>query len=118
MDATLGSVQFVERSLPDGSASGVKIPWAGAHNIEGGFNVFSPMTINDGTLLRRHNYSAQNMDSPLSADSAGYHINSGSSWMTVVNFTDDGPVARGLLTYSQSSEYGSDHNLTSDRVKP
>jgi acyl-homoserine-lactone acylase len=111
LDATLGSVQFVERSLPDGSASGVKIPWAGAHNIEGGFNVFSPMTINDGTLLRRHNYSAQNMDSPLSADSAGYHINSGSSWMTVVNFTDDGPVARGLLTYSQSSEYGSDHNL-------
>jgi acyl-homoserine-lactone acylase len=110
LDATLGSVQFVERSLPDGSASGVKIPWAGAHNIEGGFNVFNTRTGNDGTLLRRHVYPAQNNDSILSAEGGGYHINYGSSWMTVVNFTDEGPVARGLLSYSQSHEYGSDHN--------
>lgn len=111
LDATLATVQYVERSLPDGSATGVKIPWAGAHNIEGGFNVFSPLTINDGTLIRRHTYAAQNNESMLSAEAAGYHINSGSSWMTVVNFTEEGPVARGLLSYSQSSEYGSEHNL-------
>jgi acyl-homoserine-lactone acylase len=111
LDATLGSVQFVERSLPDGGASGVKIPWAGAHNIEGGFNVFNTRTGNDGSLLRRHVYPAQNNDSILSADGKGYHINYGSSWMTVVNFTEEGPVAKGLLSYSQSSEYGSDHNL-------
>ncbi len=111
LDATLGSVQFVERSLPDGTATGVKIPWAGAHNIEGGFNVFNTRTGNDGTLLRRHVYPAQNSDSILSAAGQGYHINYGSSWMTVVNFTDEGPVARGLLSYSQSHEYGSDHNL-------
>ena len=111
LDATLGTVQFVERSLPDGSASGVKIPWAGAHNIEGGFNVFNTRTGNDGSLLRRHVYPAQNSASILSAQAGGYHINYGSSWMTVVNFTDDGPVARGLLSYSQSHEYGSDHNL-------
>ena len=111
LDATLGTVQFVERSLPDGSASGVKIPWAGAHNIEGGFNVFSTRTGNDGSLVPRHVYPAQNSDSILSAEGKGYHINYGSSWMTVVNFTDEGPVARGLLSYSQSSEYGSDHNL-------
>ncbi|MBA6389313.1 acylase [Colwellia sp. BRX10-3] len=111
LDATLGSVQFVERSLADGSATGVKIPWAGAHNIEGGFNVFSTRTGNDGSLLPRHVYPAQNSDSILSAQGSGYHINYGSSWMTVVNFTDEGPVARGLLSYSQSSEYGSDHNL-------
>lgn len=111
LDATLGTVQFVERSLPDGSATGVKIPWAGAHNIEGGFNVFSTRTGNDGSLVPRHVYPAQNSDSILSAEGKGYHINYGSSWMTVVNFTDEGPVARGLLSYSQSSEYGSDHNL-------
>lgn len=111
LDATLGSVQFVERSLADGSASGVKIPWAGSHNIEGGFNVFDARTGNDGSLLRRHIYPAQNSDSILSAEGGGYHINYGSSWMTVVNFTDEGPVARGLLSYSQSHEYGSDHNL-------
>jgi acyl-homoserine-lactone acylase len=111
LDATLGSVQFVERSLANGSASGVKIPWAGSHNIEGGFNVFDTRTGNDGSLLPRHIYPAQNSDSILSAEGKGYHINYGSSWMTVVNFTDEGPVARGLLSYSQSSEYGSDHNL-------
>jgi len=111
LDATLGSVQFVERSLADGSASGIKIPWAGSHNIEGGFNVFDTRTGNDGSLLRRHIYPAQNSDSILSAEGGGYHINYGSSWMTVVNFTDEGPVARGLLSYSQSHEYGSDHNL-------
>lgn len=109
--ATLGSVQFVERSLADGSASGIKIPWAGSHNIEGGFNVFDTRTGNDGSLLPRHVYPAQNSDSILSAEGGGYHINYGSSWMTVVNFTDDGPVARGLLSYSQSHEYGSDHSI-------
>ncbi len=111
LDATLGTVQFVERSLPNGSATGVKIPWAGAHNIEGGFNVFSPLTMNDGTGIPRHTYTAQNADSELSAEAGGYHINSGSSWMMVVNFTEQGPVAKGLLSYSQSSEYGSEHNL-------
>lgn len=111
LDATLGTVQFVERSLPDGSATGVKIPWAGGHNIEGGFNVFSPLTINDGTVIPRHTYAPQNSDSELSAAGAGYHINSGSSWMSIVNFTEDGPVARGLLTYSQSTAFGNEHSL-------
>ena len=111
LDASLGAVQFVERSLPDGTATGVKIPWAGSHNIEGGFNVFSTRPGNDGSLVPRHVYPAQNSDSILSAEGGGYHINYGSSWMTVVNFTEEGPVARGLLSYSQSSEYGSDHNL-------
>jgi acyl-homoserine-lactone acylase len=111
LDATLGSVQFVERSLADGSASGIKIPWAGSHNIEGGFNVFDTRTGNDGSLSPRHIYPAQNSDSMLSTEGGGYYINYGSSWMTVVNFTYDGPVARGLLSYSQSHEYGSDHNI-------
>lgn len=110
LDATLDEVQFVERSKPDGSASGVRIPWAGAHNVEGGFNVFTTRTGNDGTLLARHVYPAQDSSSILSSAAKGYHIGYGSSWMSIVNFTDDGPVARGLLSYSQSRVYGTEHN--------
>ncbi len=109
LDAPLGDVQFVERSLPNGQASGVKIPWAGAHNVEGGFNVFSNRS-NNGTLLPRHSYSTLD-GTMLSADAEGYHITYGSSWMMVVNFTADGPVAKGLLSYSQSDVAGSDHYL-------
>ncbi|WP_346776882.1 acylase [Thalassotalea sp. G2M2-11] len=110
LDAVLADVQFVERSLPNGAPSGVKIPWAGAHNIEGGFNVFNARTSNNGTLLPRHVYNPQDSTSILSTEAGGYHIGYGSSWMSVVNFTDEGPVARGLLSYSQSRTYGDEHN--------
>lgn len=111
LDATLGEVQFVERSLPDGSASGEKLPWAGAHNIEGGFNVFNIVPGNNGTLLPRHTYEPLNSNTIMSADAKGYHINYGSSWMMVINFTEEGPKGRGILSYSQSRAYGSDHFL-------
>lgn len=108
--ATLGSVQFVERSNPTGTASGVKLPWAGAHNIEGGFNVFRSNMGNDGTLLPRHRYPLL-PGSDLSAEAGGYHITYGSSWMFAMEFTDEGPQAEGLLTYSQSGNVLSDHTL-------
>ena len=118
LDESLGNVQFVERSKPDGTASGVKIPWAGAHNIEGGFNVFNTRTGNDGTLLPRHTYPAQDATSILSDLAKGYHIAYGSSWMSVVNFTEDGPVAKGLLSYSQSHTYGEENKAwTADDAK-
>lgn len=106
--APFGEVQFVERSLPDGSPSGTKLPWGGAHNIEGGFNVFARQGAQDGTLLPRHLYPTLS-GSQLSAEGQGYHITSGSSWMFVMAFTEDGPQARGLLTYSQSSDVQSPH---------
>lgn len=106
--APLGEVQFVERSLPDGSPSGTKLPWGGANNIEGGFNVFARQGAQDGTLLPRHLYPTLS-GSQLSAEGQGYHITSGSSWMFVMAFTDEGPQARGLLTYSQSSDVESPH---------
>ncbi|WP_373293882.1 acylase [Alteromonas halophila] len=110
-DAQFGSVQFVERSLPDGSASGNKLPWAGAHNIEGGFNVFNIVPGNNGTKLPRHTYPPLNSNTIMSAEAEGYHINYGSSWMMVISFTDEGPQGRGILSYSQSRVYGSDHFL-------
>lgn len=38
-----------------------------------------------------------------------YRVLSGSSYIQLVSFTDDGPQARGLLAFSQSSEPGSPH---------
>ncbi|AZG33544.1 MULTISPECIES: acylase [Shewanella] len=108
VDASLGEVQFVEKSLPDGSASGVKLPWPGSHNAEGGFNVFSTTLSGDDTLIPQHKYppvldvvSGKAAASGLTSE--GYQIRSGSSWMMTVSFTDDGPKAKGLLTYSESS---------------
>ncbi|MDT7526516.1 penicillin acylase family protein [Pseudidiomarina sp. GXY010] len=108
INGPLGSVQFVEKSLADGSASGLKLPWGGAHNIEGGFNVFRSNMGNDGTVLPRHRYPLL-PGSDLSAAAGGYHITYGSSWMFALEFTDEGPVAEGLLSYSQSSNSESDH---------
>ncbi|MCL5050828.1 MAG: penicillin acylase family protein [Firmicutes bacterium] len=110
VDAPFGEVQFVERSLPNGQASGTKLPWGGANNIEGGFNVFARQGAQDGTLLPRHLYPTIS-GSQLSAEGEGYHITSGSSWMFVMQFTEQGPEARGLLTYSQSSDVESPHFL-------
>jgi acyl-homoserine-lactone acylase len=108
VDASLGEVQFVEKSLPDGSASGVKLPWPGSHNAEGGFNVFSTSLSGDDTLIPQHKYppvldvvSGKATASGLTSE--GYQVRSGSSWMMTVSFTDDGPKAKGLLTYSESS---------------
>lgn len=104
--ATLGDVQFVERSTVNGAPSGNRLPWAGANEVEGGFNVFTAEEENDGSLIPRHIYPSLD-DTQLSAQ--GYHITYGSSWMYVLNFTDAGPVARGLLAYSQSIDPRSPH---------
>jgi acyl-homoserine-lactone acylase len=113
VDATMGSIQFTEKTLAGGGASGSRFPWAGAKHTEGGFNVFSSAK-SDATLYPIHQYTPiLDVDSgkPLASGltDQGYHINYGSSWMFVVNFTDDGPMARGMLTYSQSSNTNSEH---------
>ncbi|MCH1929658.1 acylase [Shewanella sp. A25] len=108
VNAPLGDVQFVEKSLPDGTASGVRLPWPGTHNAEGGFNVFSTSLSGDDTLIPQHKY-APVMDVVTGKALAsgltnqGYQIRYGSSWMMAVSFTDEGPEARGILTYSESS---------------
>lgn len=108
-DAPLGTVQFSEKSLPNGMPSGARLPWPGTHHQEGGFNVFSTRLSGDDTLIPQHSYPAAKdavtgvpLASGLTAE--GYPIRYGSSWMMAISFTDAGPVARGILTYSQSSD--------------
>jgi acyl-homoserine-lactone acylase len=115
-DATLGDVQFVERSLPNGTASGEKLPWGGAHNIEGGFNVFDSIRGRDETLLPRHRYEPVSNNTIMSAEAGGYHINYGTSWAMVISFTEEGPQGRGILTYSQSRQFDSEHFLDQTRL--
>ncbi len=116
LDATLGEVQFVEKSTATGAPSGEKLPWGGAHNVEGGFNVFDVRTGNDGTELPIHRYPTIDGTTRLSAEGGGYHITYGSSWMVVVNFTENGPSARGLLSYSQSNSPDSDNSDDQTRL--
>ena len=39
----------------------------------------------------------------------GYLINNGNSWVMVMSFEDEGPVARAAMTYSQSEDPDSPH---------
>ena len=112
-DTMLGDMQFTEKTMAGGSASGERFPWAGAKHQEGGFNVFGSAK-SDSTMYPIHQYTpvmdvetTSSLRSGLTTD--GYHLNYGSSWMFVVNFTDSGPSARGLLSFSQSSNSVSEH---------
>ncbi|WP_417345119.1 acylase [Ferrimonas sp.] len=115
LEAPLGQMQFVEKSLPNGQPSGVRFPWSGPNSREGGFNVFAYANKQrDETLLPQHAYepaidpvTGEPTSSHLSKE--GYHIRYGSSWMMVVGFGDQGPEARGLLTYSESNNVQSPH---------
>jgi acyl-homoserine-lactone acylase len=114
LDAPLGEVQFFEQSHIDGTPTGEKLPWAGANNIEGGFNVFRENLNNDGTLLPRHVYPPL-PDTQLSAEAAGYHVSYGSSWMMIMEYTPKGPNARGLVSYSQATNPNSPYIIDQTR---
>lgn len=123
LDETLGAVQFMEVSDVGGNPTGHKIAWPGSDSLEGGFNVFSTRTesTDDGTLIPQHSYetvkdvvTGEPLKSGLSEE--GYHIWAGSSWIMVVGFSDDGPQARGLLTYSQGSYASSENALDQSEI--
>ncbi len=107
VDDKLGDIMFIERTLANGQPSKHKIPWSGAHDIEGGFNIFSSSQRRDNSIFAKHNYptakdvlTGNNLESQLTSE--GYQIRFGSGWIMIVGFDDEAPQARGLLTYSQS----------------
>ncbi len=79
LNATLGSVQYVTRN-------GVKLPFDGGDEFEGIYNKMTPPGLTAG----------------------GYtSMVSGSSYIQIVSFEPSGAAARGLLTYSQSTNSAS-----------
>ena len=82
LDAKLGDIQTVTR--------GEVFPWHGGEEFEGVFNKIG-------------------MDLDEAAGGYPEPTGSGASWVMTVQFTDDGPVARGILVYSLSTSSESAH---------
>ncbi|QPB84827.1 peptidase S45 [Pseudoalteromonas rubra] len=113
LDAPFAEIQYMQKGTE-------RLSWAGPEHQSGGFNVFATHNTMDLT-----SFAAQ-PSAPLTSvvdgrplwsglREAGYGVNFGSSWMMVVGFDDNGPVARGLLSYSQSANRDSEHFSDSSR---
>ena len=103
---TLGELQFAQR----GDA---RLPIPGGVNAEGAFNIVGYEGF-DGTLLPFAVRSEVVDGIGLTAE--GYPVNAGSSFMLITAFTDDGPEARAVLTYSQSADPESPHYADQTRL--
>jgi acyl-homoserine-lactone acylase len=101
LDAPLGDIQFTWKK-------GVKIPIHGGGGREGAFNIVGGGSLTGGTLLPDQGELGGKPSSSFE-DQQGYLINNGSSWMMLVEYTKKGPRAKGLVSYSQSTDRDSDH---------
>ncbi|CAM3234057.1 putative Aculeacin A acylase precursor [Contains: Aculeacin A small subunit; Aculeacin A large subunit] [Xenorhabdus nematophila AN6/1] len=113
LDTPVNKFQFIESTAPDGKPAGNRMSWPGVFEEEGGFNMIATSDW-DKTLFPKHHYpvgndvvSGEELESQLTDQ--GYHVRFGSSWSMLVEFNQQGPNARGLLTYSQSSDLDSPH---------
>lgn len=113
LQETSGDIQFVERTQSDGNPTGIRYPWPGESETEGGFNIIYAHR-EHAAIAPLHNYEqAINLltQAPLESNLSkeGYLVRHSTSWVMVVGFDDTGPVARGLLTMSQSMDPESVH---------
>ncbi len=89
LDARLGDIQYVVRN-------GERIPLHGGTNQSGNFNI---------------------VIAPFSASAGGYpNVTSGGSWIQATEFTREGPVSRGILSYSQTPDPDSPHYADQTRL--
>jgi len=112
-DATLGTVQYAQPSggAPPGGTPvtlGPSIPWHGGNgSLDGAFNAISTVdsVVQEDTRLPRINAATIPVTGGLSAaPGEGWVIAYGTSWHFGLEFTDTGPRALGLVSYSQSSD--------------
>ncbi len=99
-ETKLGDVQFTERA-------GERIPIHGGTGVEGVTNYAGFET--EGTTLLPHMKGGQVINPRTGLRTRGYPVNSGTSFLLVLAFTDDGPRARAITTYSSSSDPASPH---------
>lgn len=120
--AALGDVQYYQPTggvPPGGDPSGVvelspEIPWHGGDaDVDGAFNATdvadSPYA--EDTVIPRENTPAfrdaagNRFTGGVSANAGeGWNVSQGSTWIVGLEFTDNGPEAFGLLSYSQSTD--------------
>lgn len=102
LDAPLGDVQYREKF-------GVRTPCPGGKEMEGSLLIADWRGANSTLLPREHTERGPwlNPRTELTAD--GYPVNGGDSWVAAIAFTDDGPEARAVMTYSNSSDPDSPH---------
>jgi len=98
--ATLGEVQFTERA-------GKRIPVHGGGSVEGVTNLTA--FDSERTTLLPHMEGGTVLDHRTGLSTRGYPVNYGTSFLLVVAFTDNGPRARAIMTYSASSDPASPH---------
>lgn len=99
-DATMGEAQY---TLKDG----VRIPIHGTQHREGGFNIVRYEGGNGTLYPYMERSDLVNSRTGLTVD--GYPVNGGSSFVMAMEFTDEGPRALTVLTYSQSGDPSSPH---------
>ena len=100
MDAPLGDIQFQKKN-------GQQIPIMGNVEFTGGMSIAVYSGSKDSKMPREERAEVLNDTTDLTKE--GYQVNYGNSWMLTVEFTDDGPQAEAVMTYSQSSNPDSAH---------
>lgn len=100
LDARLGDIQYYERH-------GRRFARPGGQQPEGHIAIADFGSIPDIRLDYDVPPPAINPASDLR--DGGYRLNNGNSFVMALEFTDDGPRARGILTYSQSASENSPH---------
>lgn len=96
LDASLGEVQYRPKDT-------LRIPTPGGYYFEGYIAIATWSGGGDSTLLPRPTRS-RIIDDTTSLTVDGYPVANGNSWVMALQFTDDGPVARAVMTYSQSED--------------
>ena len=103
LDAPLGELQLAHRA-------GTALPVHGGNRFEGIANLQVTSDYIDSPIFSGTN---DRIGDSKTLSSSGYNIAHGSSFIMTMNFTDQGPVAQALLSYSQSgapsSAYFTDH---------
>lgn len=117
-DSPLGDVQYYQPTggVPPGGTPtnlGNSFPWHGGDgSVDGAFNAIGVVTspVAEDTVFPRIALDTISNTAGLSDQPGeGWQMARGTSWHFGLEFTDQGPVAYGLTSYSQSSDSDSTH---------
>jgi len=107
LDAQLGTIQYRVKGEE-------RIPTLGGPYQDGVMAIAS-WEEGDTTLLPKiERGEVVNPDTDLTT--GGYVVNAGNSWIMAMEFTDQGPRARAVMTYSQSEDPNSPHFADQSRL--